>query len=281
MKLYKYLPVERIDVLENLKIRFTQLSSLNDPYEMLHSFDVSSIIEPSFNDGIQKLNTWWATLSVDEQQKGKPNYDKTLEELHSHRERLISKSLMTKELSELCDKLLGILSLSQTKKNPLMWSHYADSGSGFVIEFDSEHEFFHKKDPYGLVTDPIVVEYEQALPVFDASLAHSRSKLVGVKSKEWKYEQEVRLTLNLIGIKPVVNQRNRPVYDDFGNKIYLIDIPKDAIKTIYLGPRVKPESKLKILNALNENTIDCDVYEHDVSLEKVNIIPNSEYLTNC
>ncbi len=31
--LYKYLPPERIDVLENLTIRFTQLLSLNDPFE--------------------------------------------------------------------------------------------------------------------------------------------------------------------------------------------------------------------------------------------------------
>ena len=31
--LYKYLPEDRVDVLENLRIRFTQLLSLNDPFE--------------------------------------------------------------------------------------------------------------------------------------------------------------------------------------------------------------------------------------------------------
>jgi hypothetical protein len=33
--LFKYLPPERIDVLENMKIRFTSVVSLNDPYESL------------------------------------------------------------------------------------------------------------------------------------------------------------------------------------------------------------------------------------------------------
>lgn len=31
--LYKYLPPERVDVIESCRIRFTQLLSLNDPFE--------------------------------------------------------------------------------------------------------------------------------------------------------------------------------------------------------------------------------------------------------
>ena len=31
--LYKYLCPERVDVLQNLRIRFTQVSALNDPFE--------------------------------------------------------------------------------------------------------------------------------------------------------------------------------------------------------------------------------------------------------
>ncbi|MBI6947597.1 DUF2971 domain-containing protein [Pseudomonas koreensis] len=38
--LYKYLPPERIDVIQNLAIRFTQLLSLNDPFE--HSLMIGS-----------------------------------------------------------------------------------------------------------------------------------------------------------------------------------------------------------------------------------------------
>ena len=34
-QLFKYLPPPRIDVLENLKIRYTQARALNDPFESL------------------------------------------------------------------------------------------------------------------------------------------------------------------------------------------------------------------------------------------------------
>ena len=34
MKLYKYVSLERIDILENSLLRFTQPSTFNDPFEM-------------------------------------------------------------------------------------------------------------------------------------------------------------------------------------------------------------------------------------------------------
>ena len=34
MILYKYLPPERIDVIQNCKIRFTQYGDFNDPFEL-------------------------------------------------------------------------------------------------------------------------------------------------------------------------------------------------------------------------------------------------------
>ena len=39
---------------------------------------------------------------------------------------------------------IGIFSLSKVPDNILMWSHYADSHKGIVLEFDSNHAYFNK-----------------------------------------------------------------------------------------------------------------------------------------
>jgi len=48
--LYKYLPVERIDVISNLKVRFSPLKSLNDPFESLPLIDVGDIVDVTVKD---------------------------------------------------------------------------------------------------------------------------------------------------------------------------------------------------------------------------------------
>jgi hypothetical protein len=49
--LFKYLPPERIDVLENMKIRFTSIVSLNDPYESLMRLgDVDAFVDHKRGD---------------------------------------------------------------------------------------------------------------------------------------------------------------------------------------------------------------------------------------
>ena len=47
--LFKYLPAERIDVLENLKIRFSPLGSLNDPFEAQPLIDLGEEREQQIN----------------------------------------------------------------------------------------------------------------------------------------------------------------------------------------------------------------------------------------
>ncbi|WP_259329308.1 DUF2971 domain-containing protein [Vibrio paracholerae] len=40
-----------------------------------------------------------------------------------------------------------------------MWSHYADQYRGFVIGFNSDHEWFKKPDAFGGPTEIIKVKY--------------------------------------------------------------------------------------------------------------------------
>lgn len=271
MKLFKYLPSDRVDVLENLKIRFTQLSSLNDPHEMFHSVDVVTELDKVLISSINELNDIWDDMSGDDKKKHEKEYRQTLGDIKQFHNELLRSYQMTDEISARLDRTIGVLSLSQTNANLLMWSHYADSGRGYVISFDSTHEFFHKHSLSGKETKPIVVDYVETKPRVNAKSMREGRHILGVKPLDWMYEEEVRITINFIGMKPKVNDHNRAVYDDFGNKIYLIDMPNDVINAVYLGPRVSDRTKKAILNALNDNNIDCPVYQSEFSNEKYQI----------
>ncbi len=62
--LFKYLSDDRTDVIENLKIRFSPLKSLNDPYEALLSIDVSDKANATIAEVSKELDDEWNQLPV-------------------------------------------------------------------------------------------------------------------------------------------------------------------------------------------------------------------------
>src|SRR5207302_2679902 len=48
-------------------------------------------------------------------------------------------------LSKNINKHIGVLCLTEVPDSQLMWSHYAGSHKGFVIEFDSQHSYFNQR----------------------------------------------------------------------------------------------------------------------------------------
>jgi hypothetical protein len=108
MKLYKYVSLDRIDILKNRSIRFTQPLNWNDPFDMLKSV----------NNPITK-------------------YDCT--------GFLNTKDILMYEIIIADINYLG-LSLTENNNNLLMWSHYAENHKGFVIEFNTNSKMFIDHD---------------------------------------------------------------------------------------------------------------------------------------
>ncbi|WP_205631947.1 DUF2971 domain-containing protein, partial [Aliivibrio fischeri] len=120
--LYKFFPA-RVEFFDNFLLRASGKFSLNDPFEVNASTDYLIDLYLEIGDGrfgtdrndILKLISEqptqgrWAEL-------GLPFY-----------------------------RNYGIISLTETKDNLLMWSHYANEHNGFVVEFDARHEFFTSK----------------------------------------------------------------------------------------------------------------------------------------
>lgn len=271
MQLFKYLPLSRLDVIDNLKIRFSPLSSLNDPYEIYHSIDISQEINEVIKEGIDECESLWNSLTQTEQFEQKKDYLKTIKSIKKNGSSIIESSSMSTELSQMLDTNIGILSLSRTNTQLLMWSHYAESGRGFIIGFDSEHDFFHKKALDHSDTNPIVMKYSNYREKIKINSIDCISKILGIKPIEWAYEQEERITINFLGQNLVKDSDNKPIIDPFGNNIFLTNIPKEAIKAIYIGTRMPLESKKHLFSSLKKNKINCKVYQAQVSKKQYKI----------
>lgn len=264
--LYKYLPLERIDVLENLTIRFSPLMSLNDPFECRPLIDMKNekkaLIEELSND----LNTLWAETSEEE---------KTVENQHilenAKREladRINAKTdsyIVGQELMSRLGDNFGVLSLSRTDSSLLMWTHYASDGKGIVLGFDDEHSFFKQRNMKGEITRPIPVVYSGKRRKVIPGEDRYYEKLLCEKPLDWSYEEEERLFRTFLTKSDSVGK------DHYGQDIVLSDLPKEAIKAVYVGYRADENTYERVLAAIKANRIECIVYSSSICNDEYKI----------
>ncbi len=144
---YKYLPPERIDVIDSLSIRITQPVSLNDPFEYFNLFDFSEFEtkNPQNNEILAYTN------------------DQITEELHKS----INKSINEK---------FGVVSFSKNELSNLLWAHYAKNSTGYVIGFNPSDKMFSTKIK-NLKSAFNEVKYSETRPKFkieDLRIDHCR-----------------------------------------------------------------------------------------------------------
>ena len=94
-----------------------------------------------------------------------------------------------KEMKHRLHEKYGVLCFSKDWSNPLLWSHYSDKHRGLCLGFDIED------------SEAQDVEYvEKPLKMrFTSQLARH---LLLIKYLAWKYEEEVRVIINLEKISP-------------------------------------------------------------------------------
>jgi tetratricopeptide (TPR) repeat protein len=225
MILYKYLPAERLDVLERAVIRFTQPVAFNDPFECdPRPFDRDEL---SWTNDCPHPECLDAHVSTTQ-----------------HHLNLSTRSSC------------GLLCLSEVPDNLLMWAHYAGDHAGIVIGFDANHSYFLKSAvSSGLCqvayrnrrpTRPIAqVERELARQpgphefgltnfainfgdYFEPDLPPDDYRLV--KSEDWSYEREWRVVRSLGEPSEVLVLPSRA-------PVFLFSYPRDAVKCVIIGCR--------------------------------------------
>lgn len=132
--LYKYLSPERIDILENMQVRFSAPSDFND------TFDADYLVP-------------------------------------------ISQGQKAKTARMLLRSRLGIFCLTEQPNDHLMWVHYAQKHTGFILGFDAKASFFSDG---GRKLDK--VKYRTGPQVLD----EANVDVCYYKSRNWAYEKEWR-----------------------------------------------------------------------------------------
>lgn len=222
MKLYKYLNAERLDILQNEVIRFTQPNAFNDPFEIAST--VNGIFGPQTNPIEGALD--------------KSNVGRTIMDLMGLGAGQV--------LQQYFSTMFGVLSLTEKPDNLLMWAHYSDDHQGFVIELDSEHEFFDRRESDD---DPLrhlrKIEYSPDRPAVSLAKYSAVDGLL-VKSLDWEYEQEWRMVM------PLKDSDQKIEKEKFS--IHLFDMPATCVTGITFGCRIANDDKERILEFLVNDT---------------------------
>jgi len=241
--LFKYLPARRAaDFFECPTLRFSPPSALNDIFDL--------------NPPIKELQCHSKELALLEyfsnrKKTGKVNtHDDLIEHYFTCEEE--GKLNFTNGMSQLMeDKGCGILSLSSISKSLLMWAHYCDDHEGFVVELNTASEFF-QPEPDWLIFLPLKkVEYNEVRPRISlleiAEVVNKAKKpqseqirmfydpVFFAKSKDWAYEEEWRAAaIGVEKFKIIPNNNRKPI-------IGAVPLPVEAIKSVILGARAKPD----------------------------------------
>lgn len=266
MKLYKYVSPDRIDVLLNGQIRFTQAQAWNDPFEL----------QPYYEDHIKKnpLKQLYkfAKIVNDYSTKGTIPSTEQIQDYEDERKRITRD-----DIYNYLNKKIIALSLTEEKENLLMWSHYANDHTGFVIEMDTETDFFKKKDrflykiSYELSRQKVKTNEFATFIVEIINLISKKNEIPKrlleqlsqsfKKGLHWSYENEWRLitiTDRANNFKTFEKDINTIHFgSDHYEKLYiaLLHLPLETVSAIYIGERAPRSLKRKLHLLIKHNSL--------------------------
>ncbi|WGV18599.1 DUF2971 domain-containing protein [Pseudomonas putida] len=280
MRIFKYLHPDRIDVLESTRICFSSPQNLNDPFELrpplrLYESDelaweaAAGLLPQILEDTYAKFSED-AKLLVSREQLAAAVQVQMLSR-ESGFASLIKKLMpeIASRFNSATEQRIGILCLTESPDDLLMWAHYGCSHEGFVLEFDPEASFFHQrrseKDEFRSLR-PVI--YSPTRPTLTFADAKDVSPLL-TKSDHWSYEQEWRMMVDLNDASVVLDAGEK--------KFHLFDFPASAIKSVIFGSRMSQTKKHRILELIANRPqlghITCFQAAVDDILFKLNIIP--------
>lgn len=263
---YKYLAPDLFKKVfeKNLvKLRITQPSDLNDPFEILpvlsNENEAKTIFEKSLYGATKLFKTTEQYNTEFEKWKSANNF------------RISWNNIEAKKHLDFLDNIIGTVSFSGSWKNVLLWSYYAKDHKGFCLGFDSKSPNFIPKINEGLVKR---VDYNNdriKLPdIFINESIFHRSKLLKLfftKSRKWIAEDEYRLVYFLETFEP-----EKDHFSPSQLPIYLKKFPHDTLKEINIGPRASLELKSNLLeygNLLGANVYQCYPHPAQYDMDRV------------
>src|SRR3989339_459707 len=185
-----------------------------------------------------------------------------------------------KKIFSMINSQFGVCSLTQKFNDVLMWSHYADSHKGFLIEYDL-HDYIESLRENNIFLYPVSYQDErvsidenilQKINIHDISIEGKNTlavlflKGLLTKKKDWEIEKEWR-SIRILGNQDVLSEMERRKVKSpkingiyFGNKM-----PESVKKGIYRLIKMNP-----ILNNLTVYEMINDTSNYRLEPQKYN-----------
>ena len=251
--LYKYLPPERVDVVANGLLRYTQLGAFNDPFDgrpHLTALGTDEQLRESLACIIPEENRRaydmlseevraqvpfevFSALAISIAEHGTPSF---MEQMRN-----VVPSFQDWFHSKM-DEHIGVLSLLALPDNLLMWSHYSFGHTGFVLGFDVQHAYFNSKlsesDELRHIREVLYREERTQAPL----TAMNGVEMFFVKSAHWAYEQEWRI------LRPLADAEVTEEVSPF--PVHLFRFPDDALRQVIFGPKMDHATKRALIAAV-------------------------------
>ena len=192
MILYKYFKKERTEPIREFALRVTQPNLFNDPWECLPSMAMPK--------------SW----RLPPQQSNPDD---------------INNLAAGKALQDEWSKRIGILCLSESPASTLMWGHYASNHEGYVLGFDSTHEFFRGSSGLDALTKVIYTDQRFQLGSNGIAADVNDVNYLFQKGRDWRYEAEWRR------IFPLESATSSSA------DVYVYQFPPEALSEVIIGYR--------------------------------------------
>lgn len=233
--LFKYVPPDRLDIIEHGRLRFSQAGDFNDPFELrpimqlLSAREIQRLpIDTEAGDGPNRILTP-EVLSAMIRSVG-PGL-KGIAALHSGVDSAIL--IDNNHLAQATfDEAVGVLCLSEDPDNLPMWAHYGANYSGLVLGFDDRHPFFASIPFQGIPLGLAKVSYLDERPSVTAQTMWTEEVLTR-KSPHWGYEREWRL------IRPLSQASATLPHPRFPRALF--DLPAEALRLVITGLHTSQE----------------------------------------
>lgn len=236
--LYKYYSNESeyaYENLENRKICFSPLESLNDPLEGLgaHAYEVS-----------EKESEYWAEIGSNLPEN--------------------SSKIFTKDVWEVLNFKYRVFCSTKEYNNPLLWAYYANSHKGFCVGYD-------KEDILKISKKLNNIDYSETMCSINNFNNETLEQVLYTKSSEWSRENECRVLYELEDYDVEHLDPNIYLSKDkkFDQKIRYLNghvqrenleticaekfILKDCSpKVIYIGMKMKSNDREKLIGIANK-----------------------------
>ena len=226
--LYKYLVPDRLDVLRNARIRYSQPPVFNDPFESR-----PHIVGMPPMDLMEKVSR------IEQERIG---FDEETRQsvLKISRDPERARQVYGMMLNFMTGTI-GVLSLTEKCDNLLMWAHYAFEHTGFVLGFDTTHEYWNhfddKKPRTGVLRK---LNYSEKRPTLQHMAEMTLIDIYFSKSLEWAYEQEWRVFKTLDRATQILNEQAK-------YPVYLFDFPRESVSEIVIGCRATDDFQKSVV----------------------------------